>query len=42
MDDIENYCFCLYRSQGMSYLRASKGNYCTISNLIGVAPLMQS
>ena len=31
MDDIENYCFRLSRSQGMSYLRASRCNYDTMS-----------
>ena len=31
MDNLENYCFRISRSQGMSYLRASGGNYDTVS-----------
>ena len=31
MDDIENYFFRLSRSQGMSYLRASRGYYDALS-----------
>ena len=41
MDDIENYCFQLYRSQGMlaqSNLRASRGSYDIMLILRGVAP----
>ena len=38
MDDLADYCFRLSRSQGMSYLRESRGNYDTMSILTGVAP----
>ena len=31
MDDLENYCFHLSKSEGMSDLRASIGNYDTVS-----------
>ena len=27
MDDLENYCFHICMSQGMSYLRAGRSNY---------------
>ena len=30
VDDLANDCFQFYRSQGISYLRASRGNYDTI------------
>ena len=30
MDDLENYCYQLYMSQGMSDFRASGGNYDTM------------
>ena len=30
MDDIENYCFHISRSQGMPDFRASRGNYDTM------------
>ena len=30
MDDLENCCFHLSRSQGVSYLKASKGDYDTM------------
>ena len=42
MDDLENYCFHLYISQGMSDLRASRGNYDAILILRGVAPSSRS
>ena len=42
MDDIANYCFHLSRSQGMSNLRASRGNYDTVSILRGVEPPSQT
>ena len=35
MDDIENYCYHHSRSQGMSDLRARRGNYYTVSILRG-------
>ena len=38
MDDLANCCFHLSRSQGVSDLRASRGNYDTVSILRGVAP----
>ena len=37
MDDFAKYCFHLSRSQGISDLRASRGNYTTVSTLIVVA-----
>ena len=36
MDDIENYCLRLYRSQRMSELWSSGDNYDTVSILRGV------
>ena len=35
MDDLSNYCFHIYRSQGMSDLSESRGNYDTVSILRG-------
>ena len=36
MDDLENYYFHLYMSQGISDLRASGGSYDNMLNLRGV------
>ena len=36
MDDIANYCFQIYRLQGMSDLRASSGNVYTMLIFRGV------
>ena len=36
MGDPESYCFHLSMSQGISYLRSSRGNYDTVSILRGV------
>ena len=38
MDGIDNYCFHFSRSQGMSYLRASGGNYDTMFILRRILP----
>ena len=38
MDDLVNFCFRLSRSQGISYLKESRGNYDTVSILRGVVP----
>ena len=38
MNDFVNDCFHLSGSQGMSDLRARRGNYKTLSILIGNAP----
>ena len=38
IDDLESHCFHLYSPQGMSDLRASRGNYDTMLIFIGVAP----
>ena len=37
MDNLENYCFRISRSQCLSELRTSRGNYDTMSILRGVA-----
>ena len=42
MDDFANYCFKLFRSQGMSYLRESRVKYDTMLFLRGVAPSSRS
>ena len=36
MDDLANYCFHLSRLQEISDLRASRGNYDTVSILKGI------
>ena len=41
MGGLSNYCFHLSRSQGMSDLRASSGNYDTMLILRGVSPSIQ-
>ena len=38
MDDFANYCFHLYRSQGMLDFRESRGNDDTMSILRGLTP----
>ena len=37
MDNLANYCFQIFRSQGISDLRSRRGNYDTVPILRGAA-----